>query len=514
MRSDDGLTKRFVGAITANSPLLILGAVVAFCVMAFVVYSMFRIDVPEAHVAVLIHNTGKDITNADELAPSPEYKGIQKDVLREGRYFKDPWNWSWEIHPMPEVAKGNMGVLVRLFGEDLGYGEFVATSENHKGIVPEVLRAGRHPINPYMYRIETEHEPVVIPAGFRGVVTNLSGPMPDNPNLLLVEKGKRGVQEETLGEGTYYLNPYMCRVNLIDCRSQRFTVSDSGSMGFPSKDGFWVTMDGVIEFRIKPEMASEVFVTYNDDTNGDEIDKEIVDKIILPNARSFCRLRGSSKAGREFIGGETRQEFQAGFQEVMQEACEPEGIEIIQALVTKIKPPEAIAGPIRDREVTKQKLAQYTQQIAQQESEQLLAKEEALIEQRKELVDAEREVVQMTVKAKQEQQVAITKANEQLGVAKFRLEAARDDAEAIKARKEAEAKVIVLRLEAEAEGWKRSVAALGGDGMAFARNLLYAKLAPAYRSVMVNTADSPLMEVFRGFVTDNANEQPTPKKTN
>ena len=50
MTSDDGLAKRFVGAITANSPLLILGAVVAFCVMAFVVYSMFRIDVPEAHV--------------------------------------------------------------------------------------------------------------------------------------------------------------------------------------------------------------------------------------------------------------------------------------------------------------------------------------------------------------------------------------------------------------------------------------------------------------------------------
>ena len=210
-------------------------------------------------------------------------------------------------------------------------------------------------------------------------------------------------------------------------------------------------------------------------------------KSFFPTQGRFAGCEAVPRPVASSLAGKTRQEFQAGFQQVMQEACEPEGIEIIQALVTKIKPPEAIAGPIRDREVTKQKLAQYTQQIAQQESEQLLAKEEALIEQRKELVDAERDVVQMTVKAKQEQQVAVTKANEQLGVAKFRLEAARDDAEAIKARKEAEAKVIVLQLEAEAEGWKQSVAALGGDGMAYARNLLYAKLAPAYRSVMVNT---------------------------
>ena len=39
-------------------------------------------------------------------------------------------------------------------------------------------------------------------------------------------------------------------------------------MGFPSKDGFWVTLDGVIEFAIKPGSEAEAFVMYNEDVTG------------------------------------------------------------------------------------------------------------------------------------------------------------------------------------------------------------------------------------------------------
>ena len=43
-------------------------------------------------------------------------------------------------------------------------------------------------------------------------------------------------------------------------------------MGFPSIDGFWVSLDGVIEFRVDPKKAAEVYVTYNEiqnDKDGD-----------------------------------------------------------------------------------------------------------------------------------------------------------------------------------------------------------------------------------------------------
>ncbi|MCB9892520.1 MAG: band 7 protein [Planctomycetes bacterium] len=471
---------------------------------AWIVYMQFRIDVPSKHIAILTHKTGLDLTNDMEIAPSEAYRGIQVNVLSEGRYFYNPYHWEWEVVPMFEVPTGKLGVAIRMTGDDLPYGEIIARKEEQKGIVEEVLRAGRYPINPYATHVEL-YDPITIPAGFKGVVTLLAAPMPESPNQLLVEAGKRGAQQETLEPGTYYFNPYVKRVSRVDCRSQRFDLGEEGEMGFPSKDGFWVSLDGVIEFRIKPENAAEVFVTYNDNSNGDDIAEEVISKVIMPNARSFCRLRGSDKSGRDFIGGDTRIQFQKDFQEVMREKCEPHGIEIIQALITQIKPPQAIAGPVRDREVAHQKLNQYTQQIRQQQSEMKLAVEMEMVKRSQALVAAAQDVVTMTVEAKREQEVAVTKARENLSVAQLKLEAAKDTAAATLARGKAEADVIQFENEAEAAGWARSVEAFG-SGEEFARYVLNKALAPGFSSIMANTADSPLMDVFKSNASSPAND--------
>ena len=106
-------------------------------------------------------------------------------------------------------------------------------------------------------------------------MTELSAPMPDDPNQLLSAENSRGVQKKALDPETKYINPYVERINLVDCRSQRFNISESGEMGFPSKDGFWVSLDGIIEFRVKPEEAARVFVTYNDDSVNQEIEASV-----------------------------------------------------------------------------------------------------------------------------------------------------------------------------------------------------------------------------------------------
>jgi regulator of protease activity HflC (stomatin/prohibitin superfamily) len=482
--------------------------------MLYYVYTRFRIDVPAGHFAVLIKKTGMDLENGQSVSPSEDYKGVQLNVLTEGRYFYNCYAWDWNVYPMIEIPSGKMGVRVRLYGDNLPYGHFLATKESEKGVVPEVLRPGRYPINAvikgqkdrpksdYVEIIEI-HEPITIQAGYRGVVTNLAGPMPEDPNVLLVPKGFRGVQQETLDAGTYYLNPYMYRVDIIDCRSQRFNLAETQDMGFPSKDGFWVTLDGIIEFRVRPEKAAEVFVVYNsfenDKANESNINDEIIQKIITPNARSFCRLRGSNSKGRDFIGGDTRTAFQKEFQEALAKVCDEQGVEVIQALITKINPPEAIAKPVRDREVAKQQLGQYREQKLQQDAEAKLAIEKALIIQRKELVGAEQDVIKLITNAKEKQKVAVTKAMEDKAVAERDLAAAKDQASAMLSRKKADAKIILLENEAEASGWKKAIDALGGDGMAYARYTLNQKIGPSFRNLMVNTADSPLMDVFRGF---------------
>jgi len=494
----------------AGATILTIAAAITAAVFA---YSSCRIEVPTRHIAVLVRKTGLDLTNDQELAPTADHKGLQPQVLAEGRHFRNPWTWRWEVLPQIEIPEDKLGVRVRLYGEELPYGQVISAMESQKGIVPEVLRPGRYALNAQLKgdrsirsncaELVELHDPVVIPAGFKGVVTHLSGPMPDNPNVLLVEQGMRGVQKTTYDEGTYYVNPFVERVNLVDCRSQRFNLTTGGEMGFPSKDGFWVTLDGTIEFRVKPDAAATVFVKYNDSNNDvgrdARVDEEIINKVILPYARSFCRINGSDHSGKDFISGETRIQFQKDFQDNLASTCESEGIEIIQALITRIKPPQKIAEPVRQRQIAAQQQEQYVKEIRQQESERDLAIEQELIKRKQALVQAEQEVVKLITEAERRQEVAVILARQQLKVAELRLRAAHDEAAATLARGRATAEVIEFKNAAEAAGWRRAVDAFHGSGDSFARWVLLKKLAPAYRSMMVNTADSPIMDIFQQF---------------
>lgn len=493
---------------------LIVGGLVGVVLFGYFVYSMCRIEVPSYHMALLIRKTGIDLQNDEELAPSSEHKGLQSEVLAEGRHFRNPWTYRWEVVPQIDIPQGKLGVRIRLYGDELPYGQLIAHKPTEKGIVKEILRPARYAINawldgePERYRdnyaeyIEL-HDPIIIPAGFKGVVTNLSGEMPEDPNQLLVPSNKRGVRSDTLDPGTYYINPYVERVNLVDCRSQRFNLATGGDMGFPSKDGFWVTLDGIIEFRVKPDEAARVFVVFNDvanDVDGNaRVDEEIISKVILPNARSFCRLRGSDHSGKDFISGDTRTKFQEDFQAELKNRCESQGIEIIQALITRIYPPQKIALPVRERQMAVQQEKQFQKQIQQQESEKNLKIQMEMIQRKQALVLAERDVIKVTTAALQRQEVAVILANQQLKVAELRVQAAQDEAAAVVARGNAEAKVIQFKNEAEAAGWKRAVEAFGGDGAGYARWVMLKKLAPSYRQIMVNTADSPIMDIFRQY---------------
>jgi regulator of protease activity HflC (stomatin/prohibitin superfamily) len=506
---EDSPWKKYLGSSLAG-----IAALSVFGLgLLWMCYSQFVINVPAYHIGILVKKTGKDLANSEVVAPDANFKGVQKDVLDVGRYFfkYDPYNWEWEIKPQKAIADGKIGVQVRLYGDDLPYGEFLAYSETQKGIVPGVLLPGRYPINPYLYDV-LEYAPQIVPAGFKGVVVNRAGKIPSRPEdywqdadkthqKLLVNDGFRGVEHNTLDPGTYNFNPYERIVKLVDCRNQRFNLAESRDLGFPSKDGFWVSLDSIVEFRVKPDMAAKVFVLYNEETNGDRIDEEIVKKVILPAARSFCRLQGSNNSGRDFIEGTTRTHFQDEYQKSMRDRCDKLGIEIIQALITKINPPEQIAKPVRDREIAKQQEAQFRQQILQQKSEEKLAIETALVKQKQALVQAEQEVIRVTTAAEREQEVALTKAREKLAVAKFRLEATKDEAAAITSKGKGAAEVVEFKNQAEAAGWKRSVEAFDGSGSQFAQYVLFEKIASAYRNIMVNTADSPIMKIFESFNT-------------
>ena len=478
----------------------------AAALMVVALYQMCKFEVGTGQQAVLIRKAGLDLDRDMELAPPPKggksyYKGVQTDgpydgVLTEGRYFYNPFFWDWEISPQFLVPEGKIGIRIALAGEALPAGQVLA-EPGQQGILREVLKPGRYPYNPYAMTIEL-HDPVTVPAGSRGVVTLLAGREPKDPNVFLVEPGERGVQAKTLDPGMYYLNPYEYRVSLVDCRSKRFNLNAEDEMDFLSSDGFPITLDGAIEFRVIPEKVAEVFVKYNEDANGDAIDDEIIAKIITPESRSLCRIGGSKLTGGQFISGESRERFQRDLVRSLTENCKKQGIEILAVAITSIQPPEKIATPVRAREVAKQELSQYVQERLQQLSEAQLRVQVVLAEQKKKLVEAEQGVVEKTTRAAQEQAVAVTLAEQKLKVAETQLEAAKDKASAITAKARAEADVIRFNNAAEVAGLAARVAAFDGDGAAMARNILIGKLAPSFRTILSNS-EGPLMELFGQF---------------
>ena len=492
--------------------LLGLGLVLA-------VYNACKIDIGTGQQAVLIRLEGLELELEPdmELAPPPRdgrayYKGVQSGgpnggVLIEGRYFYNPYYWSWEISPQFVVPGDKIGIRIALSGDDLPAGQILA-QPGQKGILREVLKPGRYPYNSYAEAIEL-HAPVTIAAGFRGVVTLLAGPLPKDPNVFLVEEGERGVQSKTLEPGTYYLNPYETRVSMVDCRSRRFNLGQDAEMSFLSADGFPITLDGVVEFRVLPAKVAEMFVKYNEDANGDAIDEEIIAKIIMPESRSLCRVGGSKLSGGQFISGDDREKFQTDLVKSLTQNCQKQGIEILAVAITSIKPPDDITQPVQQREVAKQKLAQFRREKLQQLSEAKLKVEVVLAEQKKLVVEAGQEVVEKTTKAEQEQQVAVTLSEQKLKVAQTQLEAAKDKASAILAKAEADAEVIKFDNAAEAAGLAAQVSAFDGDGAAMARNMLLGKLAPSFRTILGNS-EGPLMDLFSEFTKRHDKSRPLP----
>ena len=98
-----------------NRSGIALGALAAVVALGAWVWFGWRIEPGNGEIAVLMKKTGKNLPPDAILAPGPEYKGIQQDVLPEGRFFRNPWTWDWSYVKALDIPAGKFGVLVRKF---------------------------------------------------------------------------------------------------------------------------------------------------------------------------------------------------------------------------------------------------------------------------------------------------------------------------------------------------------------------------------------------------------------
>ena len=135
--------------------------VIAVCgVGLFLLYQLWvweveRVEVKADTFLVKIKLWGNDLPEGEIVAPDKSYKGIQRELLSEGRHFLNPILFTYERHAIVNVPAGQCAVLTRKAGTEIdderrAAGDFFAEA-GERGIVRDVLLPGKHRLNPYEY---------------------------------------------------------------------------------------------------------------------------------------------------------------------------------------------------------------------------------------------------------------------------------------------------------------------------------------------------------------------------
>ena len=320
------MTKRL---LFISGVCLVASAVVAGAIF---VWFFCRIEVEKGEFVPLSRKTGNGITSADILAPGPEFKAPQFEILQEGRHFRNPYNWYWP-KPMKAtvIEKGQVGVVIRRRAGPLAEGQILVGNDKQRVVLEGQYDPGRYYLNLWDYDVEI-HPMVKIEPGFMGVVTRLVGKDAEDPNVLVVKKGERGVQPDLLSSGTSpeLSNPYVFTVTPIDVRIRKFEMGREYGVTVSPKHGFDIRVEGTIEWA--PDVANlpELFAKWADEQDLQESGgiNSIQRKVVLAHARSRFRVIGRRYRAADFITGDTRIRVQNQVEARLRESCARQGIKI------------------------------------------------------------------------------------------------------------------------------------------------------------------------------------------
>ncbi|MCF7838214.1 MAG: hypothetical protein K9N49_06250 [Candidatus Marinimicrobia bacterium] len=191
-------------------------AVLALIAVVALAYGLWlwgfcRFYVPPNHLAVITAKAGQPLADGQILA-EPGQKGIQALVLGEGRHFRNPVMFDWEILPLTQIEVGQVGVVTSKVGANLPEGEFLA-EPGQRGIWRGALGPGKYRLNPYGYKVDIV-DVTGIPIGYAGVITSLSGTQA--PAGTFAQPGQKGIREDILQPGLYYINPKEYKVDVLE----------------------------------------------------------------------------------------------------------------------------------------------------------------------------------------------------------------------------------------------------------------------------------------------------------
>jgi hypothetical protein len=341
-------------------------------------------------------------------------------------------------------------------GTELPQGEFLA-HETQKGIWRRVLGPGTYRLNPYGYEITIE-DAVVIPIGYVGIITSLSGKQA--PEGAFAVAGEKGIRSDILQPGLYYVNPKEFQINIVEIGVNQVsllgkegsTVITKGQISAQNA-AMDVLQDKMLEKQAakrrdyyqqtesqmaqrampvapkKPHLPQQQsaesihvlneyvsfpsrdgFLISLDMTVEFELLPEniawlyrsygdlpaVIDKIIMPQILSISRNKGSEYRAKDFIVGEGREKFQTDMTEALSKTLNEKKIITHNALIRHVEVPMQILDPI-------QKASVAIEQDLTNKERQNTAKKQGELNTEMSLIDQKRvQVAQETLKLKAE----------------------------------------------------------------------------------------------------------------
>ena len=173
-------------------------------------------------------------------------RGPQMKVIPPGTYRINPLLFTVEMHDAVDIPPGKIGVVEARDGKPLPSGRIIAMGIDcdsfqdaktffdkfgERGPQMKVIPPGTYRINPVLFDVQQANA-VDIPENKVGIVTTSEGrPLPtgeiageeikdhnmfQNPDRFVLNGGYKGLQEQVLLAGRYFLNPRFATVEVVD----------------------------------------------------------------------------------------------------------------------------------------------------------------------------------------------------------------------------------------------------------------------------------------------------------
>lgn len=439
-------------------------------------------------------------------------KGRQTGIIAPGSYRINTLLFEIELTDMTMIPDNAVGVVTTLEGRPLDEGQIAGkiidghnkfqdvdkflTSEGLKGLQEQVILAGSYFLNPWFAKLEMV-KMTEIPIGHVGVVisyvgaegVDLSGKEFKHGNI--VSKGQKGVWAEPLGPGKYPINPYIMKVELVpttnlvlnwaSARSESHQLDKNlSTITVRSKDGFPFNLDVSQIIHIPTTEAPKVIARFGNMNN-------LVSQVLEPTIGNYFRNSAQDSDVIAFLG--TRKERQLSAREHIGRVLDQYNVYGVDTLIGDIVPPESLMKTLTDRKLAEEQKITYETEKKAQETRQTLEKETAIADIQKEIVKADQGVLiaeriadasvkkatgeansvrlQSTAEADRLKLLASGDAERIRVLAKANSEQiellAKAEAEKISLTGNAEAGKILAIGKSNAESYKLSVEAMGGD---------------------------------------------------